>query len=224
VIRPRFKLRTLLVATTLFAAALAGWRLYTQPFRQAKLAVAELSAFGARVETEPVVFSKWLRWLPWTRDCIKITKVANYHMSEHYPGFSEYDLRNRNLDDRTLKACARVNTISTIWLPDTKITDAGLAQLSRMTALEHLDVRETVISDAGLEHLSHLPSLKSLCLVKTRVTDEGVQYIAKFNKLRSLNVSSSCITEAGFQKLLTELPQCSIHCHPHGSRQTARNE
>ena len=126
-IRPRFSLRALLILTTLVAAALGAWRLYVEPYRQAKIAVAELSALHADFKTEPVVFPKWLRWLPWTRDCIKLTEVASFHVSDHYPGYSEYDLRNRNLDDRALKACARVDTISIITLPDTKITDAGLA-------------------------------------------------------------------------------------------------
>ena len=39
---------------------------------------------------------------------------------------------------------------------DTKITDAGLAQLAKISSLERLNLDLTKISDAGLEHLKGL--------------------------------------------------------------------
>jgi hypothetical protein len=157
--RPRFKLRTLLIAVTACACALVGWRLYMEPYRQARIARAELESLGAFVKFEPVSFPRWLRWLPYTTGCFKITEVSSYPQSDHYPGYSEYDLRNRNLDDRVLEACSRVNTIKSICLPDTKITDNGLRYLRGQRDLVCLSLEDTSISDNGVAHLSGLTNL-----------------------------------------------------------------
>jgi hypothetical protein len=194
-VRPRFKLRTALIAVTFFCLALGGWRFYTEPYRRARQVMSELAVLNVTVKTEPVVFPKWLRWLPWTSDCFRITTVSSHPMSEHYPGYSEYDLRNRELDDRALVVCGRVNTIEYINFPDTKITDAGLQHLAGMKALRNLSLRETAVSDAGLAALRDLSNLEHVDIATTRVTDAGIAHFANLPKLKSLTIGSRLLTD-----------------------------
>ena len=64
--------------------------------------------------------------------------------------------------------------VSTVFLSDTQIADAGLVHLSGLTSLGALFLNNTQITDAGLAHLKGLTSLLYLHLENTQITDAGV--------------------------------------------------
>lgn len=198
--RPHFKLRTLLIVVTLCALALGGWRWYTESYRQARIAMDELADLRAQCETEDVVFPGWARWLPWTRDCAKITRLSNYFMgpiSQQYAMSTTMELRpkNRNLDDRVLKVCGRVNTLERVDLPYIKITDDGIASLAHMHSLRVLRLDSAPITDDGLARLRRLTKLQVLDLGHSRITDSGLADLQQMRELSDLTIGSPYLTD-----------------------------
>ncbi len=78
------------------------------------------------------------------------------------------------LDDSTLERIAKHESLESLDLRGTRISDDGLGHLAGLKKLETLDLVETGITDAGLVHLEGLSSLKKLLLVRTGVTEDGV--------------------------------------------------
>jgi len=86
-------------------------------------------------------------------------------------------------------------------LPDTNITDAGLAHLKNLTSLQTLCVHKTQVGDTGLSHLKGLVSLQSLCLNGTQVSDAGLVHIKDLTSLQKLWLIQTNITDAGLVHL-----------------------
>ena len=80
--------------------------------------------------------------------------------------------------------------LQTLWLNDTKVTDAGLAHLQGLAGLQELRLERTQVTDAGLAHLAGLTELLNLLLAETQVTDAGLAH------LRGLTVCETCTSVA----------------------------
>jgi hypothetical protein len=93
-----------------------------------------------------------------------------------------------------------------IGLADTKITDAGLAQLTAIKRIDFVGLRNTAITDAGLAHLSKLPGITGLNLSGTKVTDAGLIHLKTMSRLTKLNVSGTAVTEKGLAEAKKFLP------------------
>ena len=91
----------------------------------------------------------------------------------YYVGFVGTDLNDEGLAG--VSNVAGIETVPSLCLMRTKITDKGLTALERWVALRTLSLQNTAITDAGLESLTGLSELGYLDLTKTRVTDEGVK-------------------------------------------------
>ncbi len=104
------------------------------------------------------------------------------------------------IGDATL-AVVKTMPLTALNLFETKVTDAGLANLSGLTALEYLGLKGTAIGDAGLAHLKNLTALTNLILADTKVTDAGLVHLAGMSKLESVNLSNTPITDAGLEQL-----------------------
>lgn len=81
-------------------------------------------------------------------------------------------------------------------LADTKVTDAGLANLKDLKHLTRLHLEKTDIGDAGLAHLEGLANLEYLNLYGTKVTDKGLASIAKLPNLKKVYLWQTQVTDA----------------------------
>ena len=81
------------------------------------------------------------------------------------------------------------------------VTDAGLVHLQDMNNLRWLYLSQTSVTGPGLEHLRGMNSLQSLFLAETPLMDEGIAHIGQLKSLRELNLSSTRITDAGLAQL-----------------------
>jgi mono/diheme cytochrome c family protein len=95
-------------------------------------------------------------------------------------------------------------------LANSKVTDAGLAQLGGLTNLRKLHLEKTGITDAGLAHLKGLANLEYLNLYGTQVTDAGLANLEGLKNLRSLYVWQSKVTDGGVDKLKKAIPEARI--------------
>ena len=108
-----------------------------------------------------------------------------------------------------LSVLRELPALSELALGSSPITDEGLKHL-RGTKLTSLDLPLTKITDAGLDDISILTSLTLLNLQGTLITDEGLQKLKTLKELRSLNVTGTKVTEAGVKKLAAALPLCHV--------------
>lgn len=86
-------------------------------------------------------------------------------------------------------------------LKDTKITDADLACLAGQGQVAKLNLMRTRIGDAGLAHLADLRGLETLELGSTKITDGGVQRLAGLTALRRLHLGHTDVSDAGLPAL-----------------------
>ena len=91
--------------------------------------------------------------------------------------------------------------IESLFLANSKVTDAGLRSLRGKTRLQTLDLGGTQISDAGLTHLTSLGRITSLRLFDTKVTDAGLQHLQGMEALVYLDLAKTKITDAGLRTL-----------------------
>ena len=71
------------------------------------------------------------------------------------------------------------NAATSLFLANSKITDAGLAHLKGLVTMKELDLDGCEITDAGLVHLKGLSNLKKVILSVTKITDAGVKSLQK---------------------------------------------
>lgn len=102
-------------------------------------------------------------------------------------------------------------SIVSLDLARTQVTDAGLAKVAKMSALKELRLDNTGIGDAGLVHLSGLKNLEYLNVYGSKVTDGGIQNLAGLSNLKALYVWQTGVTKAGVAQLKGKLPKAYIN-------------
>jgi len=101
------------------------------------------------------------------------------------------------------------------------VTDAGGAQIAKLESLQSLNLSATNISDETLKAISSLKQLRRLDLRDTRVSDEGLSYLTKLNGaeyagLDYLGLAQTRITNKGVKHLtkLTRLETLVLNYIP----------
>ena len=104
-------------------------------------------------------------------------------------------------------------SVRVVELSETRVSDAGLAQLEGLTALEALHLYETPVSDAGLSQLTGLTALEELSLDGTQVSDAGLANLKGLRALAALSLSDTQVSDAGLSHLkgLTALAEMSLY-------------
>jgi Leucine-rich repeat (LRR) protein len=116
-----------------------------------------------------------------------------------------------HMTDDELAVLKKLPHIKDLTLCNTKVTDAGLANLTDLRQLSRLHLIGG-FSDTGLEHVERLPRLRELSLRGTRVTDDGLKRLLGFGRLQHLDLSRTQVTDAGLQHLerFTELQHLDL--------------
>jgi len=120
-------------------------------------------------------------------------------------------LQGRHIRDSHLAILKGVPNLTTLYLPDTNISDAGLKRyISGMTQLRNLYLFDTKVTDEGLEQLEKLTNLSVLYLNGTKITDAGLKHIKGLGKMRSLSLDATAVTDAGLDKHIQEMTDLSM--------------
>ncbi len=105
-----------------------------------------------------------------------------------------------------MQAVGRLRELESLYLVETKATDAGLAHLGGLEQLVYLRLEGTAggrqFTDKGLEHLRNLPKLQKLTLYGDGFTDQGLAALGGLSKLRLLFLLNARMTQAGVEKLI----------------------
>jgi hypothetical protein len=99
-----------------------------------------------------------------------------------------------------MPALGALKTLESLCLVETKVTDAGLAQLAGLQELVYLRLEGKLdgpaFSDGGLRQLGRLPRLERLTLYGEGFTDVAVPILPAWPRLRELILLDTRISNA----------------------------
>jgi Leucine Rich repeats (2 copies)/Leucine Rich repeat len=123
-----------------------------------------------------------------------------------------------NLDQSTITdaGLAKLEVLTglrSLDLAHTEVTDAGLASVRPLRDLRGINLNETGVTDAALIQLKELPNLQFLYLSETRVTDAGLAHLTSLPNLERIDLYGTQVGDAGLLHLygLTKLRRLEIH-------------
>ncbi|MCE9552953.1 MAG: hypothetical protein K8T91_06195 [Planctomycetes bacterium] len=163
--RFQFRLRTILILTTIIAVWIGWWSYKARQQREVVRVVTRLGGFvtydfmvdqsGQLVANAPPTIPTWL-------DVDYFSNVVRVNLDGT-------DVTDADLEH--LKCLAEMRWLN---LFNTKITDAGLENLKGLSKLERLELGSAAyVTDAGLEHLKGLTQLRGVYLGGTQISDQG---------------------------------------------------
>jgi|GEM_PF-2900875 len=186
------------VATwTLLAAVVGVLALPLSYELRRRHAVMSIRAAGGKVVIRrPDTTQGWRSWLlrlglTWDAD------LPLYSLES----VSSIDVSEKATDTHLAYVACVGESLRSLRLGDSNITDAGLEHLSRLPSLRVLALNNTPITDEGLRHLAGLTTLEVLHANRTRITDEGLRHLAGLTKLQVLHASGTKITDEGLPHL-----------------------
>ncbi|TWT92338.1 protein kinase domain-containing protein [Stieleria varia] len=139
-----------------------------------------------------------------------ITDAGVIHLLPHRDTLETIDIQSTAITDQGVATLIGFEKLRELFLADNAISDRSLDGLSRFPSLKRLDLSGTEISDDGLPQLSELPSLEYLLLDRTMISDAGLGIIGDQLALKTLSIKSTSTTEAAVQRLRKTLPECQI--------------
>jgi len=107
--------------------------------------------------------------------------------------------------DNDMACLAPIDSITSLDIQRSQITDSGLRHLAGLSRLKQLDLSDNAVTDEGLNYLAGLANLESLTLSRTRIKGPGLAHLAKLRRLRLIQLDGSLLTEDGLASL-PELP------------------
>ena len=153
-LRPRFRLRTLLLFVIFLACILALWRKYVMPYQHEQELIARVKALGfgslgvgkGQVFTEP-------------RGDYFVRQLVGDRLSQRavYVHLLSDDVTDAWLA-QNVKGLRHVELLN---IKSRNVTDAGVAHLKELTCLAELVLTDTEVTDEAIEELQRsLPNLK----------------------------------------------------------------
>jgi hypothetical protein len=100
--------------------------------------------------------------------------------------------------------------LSSVYLIDTSVSDAGLVHLAGLSTLQELSLESTLVRGPGLAHVAPILS-GSLVLQGALIDDASLAHLKKAKNLQAINVEGTAVTDAGLAHL-HGLPKLSAIC------------
>lgn len=125
-------------------------------------------------------------------------------IDQEYTHFLRID--DQQLVSRNIPA----DTLDSLCLGQTNVTNAGLKQLSKQRQLEWLDLAKLPVRKSGLEFIATTTSLRQVSFDQCPHVDDAVLEIVKQNRdLEELDLTATAITDEGFAAL-AGLPKLQV--------------
>jgi hypothetical protein len=190
--RFRIRLRTLLIAVTLFCL----WCTYVALKHRAEHAAAKaLAQAGATVDWQ----GSSPEWL---------TKLIG---DDPFAYVREVSFVDAPVTDSDLEHLQSLPTLQKLYIAQNNtFTGTGLRYLAGMNDLTMLYIYDVPMTDEGLRALPPLPRLAELYVLATCITDEGVEHVRRFPAAKEIQLGSEQLTKNAVSKLGAELPNAQV--------------
>ena len=124
-----------------------------------------------------------------------------------YGGLGSYPAK---LGDAGLAHLCHLESLTTLSIFSTEVSDGGLKTLSGLRNLRSLTLCITKITSAGFVHLEKLVDLEKLSLWGTPLMDEGLEVILKLKGLKALDLRNTNFSPQAIAKLQAARPSLLI--------------
>ncbi|WP_425396914.1 leucine-rich repeat domain-containing protein [Aeoliella sp.] len=200
----RFRLRTLLVLTTVICVWLAFKAKVAHDQRVAVAAIREVGGevlYDYQFNEDGAFQDKATPWAPaWLRNAIGedyfVTVVGVSFLTSSARGGGTYTY-NTQVTDATLRQLIPLRRLRYLFVRSTQVTDDGLETIGDMQGLERLRVSGPRVTDVGVAHLARLERLKLLSITAQRVSDAAMPYVARIESLEDLEIRGGQVTNDG---------------------------
>jgi len=132
----------------------------------------------------------------------------------HFAGLTKlrvFNMPDSRLTDNGLAVIGGMTQLENLVIPSHQnITDAGVARLGNLTNLNLLNLTRTKITDASVPVIAQNKNLEKLFLSYTGITDAALPYLQQLRGLQRLDIQGTGITEAGLAQLKAALPNARI--------------
>jgi Leucine-rich repeat (LRR) protein len=112
------------------------------------------------------------------------------------------DVQHTEITDVGLETIGDLLRLESLNLAGTAIDGRGLAHLASLDKLQHLDLRDTAIQPEHLQTLDALTSLRTIHLPEAVITDDVLAGIGRLAHLRSLILAKAPISDRGLASLV----------------------
>lgn len=180
----QYRLRTLLLALTLFTMALAVgscWQTYFGTYRSED---STMDIMIAEFFPNPNAFEG--------------SHATNHGIIqiEHLTNLRVLDLSHNKVTGDVLEVLARMTKLEELSLNGIPIREGELQHLSHLRNLKHLSLSWTKLKTGELKQLSNLRYLEFLSMAGTSVTDDDLAVLSVFENLTTLDLSYTDVTAA----------------------------
>lgn len=183
-----------------------------QPSAEELAAQAWLKSIGYDLTIERMKTLKQLVLQKYSLETVKLITDENMVHVRQLPNLEILQV-HRLIGDAGVAHFAALKNLRVFNMPDSKLTDKGLAVIGGMSQLENLVIpSHPNITDAGVAKLGNLRNLSVLNLTRTQMTDASMPFIAQNKSLEKLFLSFTGITDAAVPHLkqLTGLQRLDI--------------
>lgn len=112
------------------------------------------------------------------------------------------DLRGTSVTDSGLQRLRNLEKLNELWLDGRPVSSVGLNSLQHCSALNYLSLAEcSAVDDQGLTLCRNTPRLLTLNLAGTSVTDVGLREVGRLSELDTLTLDSLSVTGDGLKCL-----------------------
>lgn len=198
----RFRLRTVLILTSVCCLLMGVWSAYVQPFQRQLAATKWVVALNGKITSLPAEGPDWQAWL--------VQRMLGDDAYFHAVGV---DLNGVEVPEEAQTNLAALVFVVELSLDGSGVDDQAVNALGKANRLERLSLRYVGVTDEGLKPLSLLPSLRHLRLTGARVTDEGLARLAECPGLEELYIRWTDVTPAGVESFREQRPDCVVHYH-----------
>jgi hypothetical protein len=137
--------------------------------------------------------------------------VKGFTLLQNLPHLRRLTLNKSGVTDKELVPIAGCKELRELVIPESTLTDAGLAEVEKLPLLVKLDVSDAAkVTDKGLAHIVKLERLEELFLNKTSITDKGLMELRPLEGLRSLSVGGTKVTQAAAEKFPDLMPNLRV--------------
>lgn len=113
----------------------------------------------------------------------------------------QFTLTGPTIGDSSLVHLKHLTKLESLFLRNTRVTEAGLAHLKAIPGLKILNLSGAALTDSAVVHFRDFVELEDLILNNTQISDKGLAHISQLSKLNGLYLKGTQVTDAGMPKL-----------------------